>query len=84
MVYDTTQQKGVFTVFMHSFEQPTNGTLGNRSCWEYLDQTLGKFPPVYGPHLSEIVESGRICETVQNWSFLDNSHLLMPHSSTRA
>ncbi len=29
----------------------TLGGLGSISCGQYLDRTLGKFPPLYGPHL---------------------------------
>ncbi len=27
------------------------GGQGSISCGQYLDRTLGKFPPIYGPHL---------------------------------
>ncbi len=27
---------------------------GSISCGQYLDRTLGKFPPLYGPHLTTV------------------------------
>ena len=35
---------------LHGFLTDT----GSVSCGQYLDRTLGKFPPLYGPHLTTI------------------------------
>ena len=37
----------VYTTYISTLEGP-----GSISCGRYLDRTLGKFPPLYGPHLS--------------------------------
>ncbi len=38
--------------FGHSSPLAELGNIsGNISCGQYLDRTLGKFPPLYGPHL---------------------------------
>ncbi len=33
-------------------------------CGQCQDRTLGKFPPIYGPHLCEILMSRAFCSTV--------------------
>ena len=35
-----------YTTYILTLEGP-----GSISCGQYLDRTLGKFPPLYGPHL---------------------------------
>ncbi len=43
--------------FRYSFGISTLGGLWSISCGQYLDPTLGKFCPIYGPHLSILAES---------------------------
>ncbi len=61
---------------------------GSISCVQYLDQTLGKFPPLYGPHLPYISNVqcdlslySVIKETNKNCSMSSEMIILAPLSS---
>ncbi len=52
--------QGLIQIFSHEIlPGPSKAVLGRGpgsiSCGQYLDRTMGKFPPIHGPHLNTFV-----------------------------
>ena len=58
---DLTWEKSMLPKPFSTLEGP-----GSITCGQYLDRTLGKFPPIYGPHLPCPMEKSSVAQCSPN------------------